>query len=174
MVEPLSLPMEGSQEPVAELFLARLFPALSSKDSVWTDAKRSHSPEKLTSGCRKPKGPHLVSVGHCLAEKHIKSLHHHCETQPRAEKCGELEVSRHGSLRPLPWQLPDLTSQKAPAPTRVRLRASRPLWPGNSPWLLFTQGRRLPSWFFRTFSPGTMKIRVYLLTVHCLITIGGT
>lgn len=39
-------------------------PALSSKDSDWTDAKGSHSPEKLTSGCRKPKGQRLASAGH--------------------------------------------------------------------------------------------------------------
>lgn len=43
-------------------------PALSSKDSGWADAKKNHSPEKLTSGCRKPKGQHLASADHCLAE----------------------------------------------------------------------------------------------------------
>lgn len=43
-------------------------PALFSKDSGWADAKKNHSPEKLTSGCRKPEGQRLASVDHCLAE----------------------------------------------------------------------------------------------------------
>lgn len=95
-------------------------PALSSKDSDWTDAKGSRSPERLTSGCRKPKGQHLAPVGHCLAE-----LAHHVPPSTSSEtELGSLVSggSRHSTLRPLPqaWrtlsqgQLSDLTSQKSP------------------------------------------------------------
>lgn len=105
-------------------------PAQSSKDSDWTDAKRNHSPERLTSGHRKPKGQHLASVDHCLAEKHscpsVSTVH--CEIQPRA---GSLVIWRSAVMAALETPSPKLAE---PCPKGSWLPALTPRKsPGSSP-----------------------------------------